>query len=114
VSVLAVDEQFSFKGDQRVSSVHERLTEAAAKPVITPETIVCDLAQDGGKLAVPWIHHERGAAPFADFTLCHVRREEKLTRAGLDAVQLDHAAEHHHAATPPRTTRAGRRPRGAG
>ena len=30
--------------------------------------------QDGGWLPVGWIHHRHGTAPFADFTLRHVRR----------------------------------------
>src|SRR3954454_12118411 len=46
-------------------------------------------------------HLIRGAAVDAIVT-----GEEKLTRAGLDAVRLDHAAEHHHAATQP--ARSGR------
>jgi Bacterial TniB protein len=48
-------------------------------------------------------HLIRGAAIDAIVT-----GEEKITRAGLDAVKLDHAAEHHHAVAP-KTGRAMRR-----
>ena len=49
-------------------------------------------------------HLIRGAAVDAIVT-----GAEKITRAGLDAVRLDHAAEHHHAAIKPARSR---RPRG--
>lgn len=44
--------------------------------------------KDGGWLTVPWIHHHRGAAPFADFTLRHVRRllAERGDDQGQDAI----------------------------
>lgn len=50
-------------------------------------------------------HLIRGAAIDAIIT-----GEEQITRAGLDAVKLDHAAEHHHAASTPKPSRSGRRP----
>lgn len=40
---------------------------------------------DGQWLAVPWIHHHRAMAPFADFTLSHVR--QVLTERGEDCGQ---------------------------
>ncbi len=49
-------------------------------------------------------HLIRGAAIDAIIT-----GEEKITRGSLDAVKLDHAAEHHHAATPKGTGRLKRR-----
>lgn len=49
-------------------------------------------------------HLIRGAAIDAIIT-----GEEKITRVGLDAVKLDHAAEHHHAAAPMATGRVKRR-----
>jgi hypothetical protein len=51
-------------------------------------------------------HLIRGAAIDAIVT-----GQEEITRAGLDAVKLDHAAEHHH---PAATTRTGRGSRRAG
>jgi hypothetical protein len=51
-------------------------------------------------------HLIRGAAIDAIVT-----GQEEITRAGLDAVKLDHAAERHH---PGATTRTGRGSRRAG
>ena len=53
-------------------------------------------------------HLLRGAAIDAIIT-----GQEQITRTGLDVVQLDHAAEHHHAATTPMATRSGRQRRAA-
>lgn len=54
-------------------------------------------------------HLIRGAAIDAIIT-----GEEKITRAGLDAVRLDHAAEHQHRAiTPPRKAGGRQRPEAA-
>lgn len=54
-------------------------------------------------------HLIRGAAIDAVIT-----GEEKITRTGLDAVRLDHAAEHqHHAVTPPRKPGRKQRPQAA-
>jgi hypothetical protein len=39
--------------------------------------------------------------------------QEKITRDSLDVVHLDHAAEHHHAATAPKTSRRNRQAAGA-
>ncbi|MGQ0716650.1 MAG: Mu transposase C-terminal domain-containing protein [Pseudonocardiales bacterium] len=67
--------------------------------------------QDQNWITVPWIHHGQVAAPFADFTLRHVRR--LLTTRGQDQNQVDIAAALtnllDHAGTGPDNDRATRR-----
>lgn len=75
---------------------------------------------DGGWLTVPWIHSRYGAAPFADFTLRHVRRlladrgsdqsEEAIART-LDELLTRAAAG--PTATPPAGRRVTARTRAA-
>lgn len=58
---------------------------------------------DGGWLTVPWVHHGQVSAPFADFTLRHVRRQLAERGQGQDQVDIAAALAEllDHAGTPP-------------